>query len=1212
MSSADQAIPPDYSERIREAREIAGLTQTELAKLIGVSFASVNRWENGQSRPHNLAWQRIKDLELPLQMDSIEESNRMTNTVTSQNLDYLDFSASAEVVSAIAEAHRLAYGHLFNPTFASETSLIDPLPHQRLAVYEHMLHQSPLRFLLADDAGAGKTIMTGLYVREMLARRLIRRVLIVPPAGLVGNWEREMRTLFRLQFRVVTGPDARVANPFVGPESDLVIVSVDTLAGERMFAHLSDTATEAYDLVVFDEAHKLSADRQPDFRVRKTERYRLAEAIAGAGTGDTRWALPWSAQHLLLLTATPHMGKDYPYYYLWRLLLPETLPTYDAFEQFPAKSRNRHFIRRTKEELVYFDGSPIYPTRECDTLSYELTQGAGSEQELYDATTDYIRSYYNRARVLNRSAARLAMSVFQRRLASSTYALMRSFERRLEKLEDMIERIRDGRLTEEELAHQQQRLQGIDDTFETTTADEQAAGEDDSDRLEEFEEQALEGVVAYSLAELEVERIKVNSLLDKARSLYENREESKFEKLREVLEDPEYAGAKLIIFTEHRDTVDFLVHRLEGLGFTGQIATIHGGMPYQERERQVEFFRRPAAEQGGNYLVATDAAGEGINLQFCWLMVNYDIPWNPARLEQRMGRIHRYGQAHDPVVVVNLVAGATREGRVLKTLLDKLEAIRRQLQSDKVFDVVGQLFEGVSIKDYIEQTLTEDGPSHALSRLEGTLTEGQVLAIQERERSLFGLGGDVVRELDRLNDSVDHEVYRRLLPGYVRGFVQNSASLLNLRIDGDLDSTFRLVPIERRALDPLLPALESRQQGDSGRLTVYRPERTSDALWMHPGEEVFDQLSASVVDRFRDDGLRGSVFIDPYATQPYLFHIALVSVAQAPYGPTISEETPFSPTPENSMNGARLLDSRLVGLRQNGDGTVEEVPVEHLLLLRGAVDFAPGSEPLASAAKAMVQEAEVFGNDIVVGRMVQHHRQQLLDDLDERLGFVERGFDYQAAELAAARARLAERDRAGDHRVKDELALVKEQQRSLRAARTNRLDEMRAEPDNIMPGEVEFLVHALVVPSPIPEEDAEQYDADVEAIAVEVATAYEERFNAQVTDVSRPELARRAGLTAWPGFDLLSRRPPTGSGLPEKLCIEVKGRRGHGSVQLEKNEWASACNNQDEYWLYVVFDCATPHPRLVRVRDPFGKLLAKTRELTALTITESQILEVAE
>ena len=174
-----------------------------------------------------------------------------------------------------------------------------------------------------------------------------------------------------------------------------------------------------------------------------------------------------------------------------------------------------------------------------------------------------------------------------------------------------------------------------------------------------------------------------------------------------MLRDPKYRDEKLIVFTEHRDTADFLVRRLEGLGFTGRVALIHGGLPYQERERQVEFFRGPTTEGGAGYLVATDDAGEGINLQFCWLMVNYDIPWNPARLEQRMGRIHRYGQEHDPVVIVNLVAGSTREGRVLRTLLDKLEAIRRQLQSDKVFDVVGRLFQGLSMKDYLEKRSLE-------------------------------------------------------------------------------------------------------------------------------------------------------------------------------------------------------------------------------------------------------------------------------------------------------------------------------------------------------------------------------------------------------------------------------------------------------------------------------------------------------------------------
>ncbi len=156
----------------------------------------------------------------------------------------------------------------------------------------------------------------------MLSRRLVRRVLIVSPAGLVGNWERELRSLFRLQFQIIGGADARTGNPFHGPESDRIIVSLDTLTGTRMFHHFRDTVTKAYDLVVFDETHKLAAHRQPDFRIRKTDRYRLAEAVAGAEGDDEYWTLPWTAQHLLLLTATPHMGKDYPYYCLWCLLWP--------------------------------------------------------------------------------------------------------------------------------------------------------------------------------------------------------------------------------------------------------------------------------------------------------------------------------------------------------------------------------------------------------------------------------------------------------------------------------------------------------------------------------------------------------------------------------------------------------------------------------------------------------------------------------------------------------------------------------------------------------------------------------------------------------------------------------------------------------------------------------------------------------------------------
>ena len=287
--------------------------------------------------------------------------------------------------------------------------------------------------------------------------------------------------------------------------------------------------------------------------------------------------------------------------------------------------------------MVRFDGSAIYPTRLSDTLSYDLTQGETSEQRLYDETTDYIRFFYNRARILNRSAARLAMSIFQRRLASSTYALMRSFAA-------------PGQVAWPDCCH----AVGTTDhcaikwlssamlsmMCSRKTADEESH-EDEREENELAEERTLRvGVVASSLAELEAERVQVQALLALAQRVYDLGEESKFEKLREILQDPRYKDEKIIIFTEHRDTLTFLARRLEGLGFTGKIAQIHGGMDYQEREEQVEFFRQPASAGGASYLLATDAAGEGINLQFCWLMVNYDIPWNPARLDARDGRDH--------------------------------------------------------------------------------------------------------------------------------------------------------------------------------------------------------------------------------------------------------------------------------------------------------------------------------------------------------------------------------------------------------------------------------------------------------------------------------------------------------------------------------------------------------------------------------------------
>jgi superfamily II DNA or RNA helicase len=1191
-------IPIDYSSRVRNIRTRLELTQTRLAERIGVSFATVNRWENGQSKPTRLAWQQLLDLET----DAVRPHEK-TDAADSSARSVLDFAGSPSVVAAVAEAKRLAYGHLFNLCFATETSLIDPLPHQRIAVYEHMLGLSPLRFLLADDAGAGKTIMTGLYLREVLARRLINRVLIVPPAGLIGNWEREMRTLFRLPFRIVDGADARTGNPFAGPDSDRLIVSIDTLAGERMFARLREAvvsgAARPYDLVVFDEAHKLTADRERDFYVRKTERYRLAEAIAGLPTDSPRWQLGWSAANILLLTATPHMGKDFPYYFLWRLLAPDALPTFDAFQAFPEAQRRRHFIRRTKEEMVRFDGRPLYPQRQCDTLSYALSP---EEQELYEATTKYITDTYNQARILNRSAARLAMSVFQRRQASSTYALMRSFERRLARLDEAIELVRSGRV--DELERRQRRIGETPDFFETLTADEDA--NETGERHEEFEETALGGLVALTLIDLQKERAEVESLLARARRLSEASEDSKFEKLRAVLRDPSFAREKFIIFTEHRDTAEFLVRRLEGLGFTGQVALIHGGFNYREREAQVELFRRPPEEGGANYLVGTDAAGEGINLQFCWLMVNYDVPWNPARLEQRMGRIHRYGQAHDPVVIVNLVAGETREGRVLKTLLDKLELIRKQLRSDKVFDVVGRLFENVSLKAYLEMATTDAGARAAIDGIDGLLTADQVRALGEHERALFG-GGDVKSHLPALNAALEQEQYRRLLPGYVRRFLETAAPLSDLKIEGDPDEIFDLIPQRPRSFDSMLYGMEFYPAEMRDRFTVYRPHEPASAIWMHPGEPVFDHFCDALLSRHGAESRRGAVFIDPYAKEPYLFHLAEVSVLRSRSATEMPSLLPNGPA-AGSAADPEVVENRLIGLRQGADGAIRLCPMEHLLLLHGAVGVAPGGVPLARLASGLSEAASEWLRSDALASMVEEHRARITSTLPERLDWIARGYDYKTAELIAARGRANEGAQRGNQRAAAELTLIREQQRHLAAEKEHRLAMLRAEPALIIAGAAAIVANALVLPADDPEE-RKRHDAEVEAIAMRLAWAHEEATGATVHDVSRPDLALRAGLTERPGFDLRSVRPASVHGPAEERAIEVKGRATSGAVEVTENEWAKACNLRDRYWLYVVFDCATPQPRLVKVQDPFGRLLAKAKG--SMLIAASEILMAA-
>lgn len=1172
------AVPANYQQRIKTLRRAMGLKQPDFAALIGVSPITISRWENGQNDPTELAWARIEEIERQdaTPLGTLGESH--------PSRPQLDFAADPEKVAAVTEAMRLSSGHIASPTFATEISLIDPLPHQRVAVYDRILKSWPIRFLLADDAGAGKTIMTGLVVRELLSRRLIQRVLVVPPAGLVGNWQREMRTLFRIQARIIRGSDAAKGNPFLEPDANFAIVSLDTVRSKGTFARLREAglAGQGYDLVVFDEAHKLSADRDPiDMTVRKTARYRLAEALAGIVSDDPEFDLGWAPQSLMLLTATPHMGKPYPYFALWRLLDPDALSTPEALADFPADRRARHFIRRTKEEMVRLDGSPLYPQRICDTLGFDLSD---SEQELYDETSRYIRDIYNKASTLNRSAARLAMAVFQRRLASSTYALKRSFERRADKLSAAIKAIEENGLEAVRKAQRdlQRKAENNElDLFASATADDDAGEEPET--VERGETETLGALVTENLADLIVERDRVLSLRQMSQDILDTGRESKFARLLDTTKDPRFANEKMLVFTEHRDTANYLTEQLERLGFAGRVAQLHGAMDYQERDRQVEFFRKSADDGGAQYLIGTDAAGEGVNLQFCWLMVNYDVPWNPARLEQRMGRIHRYGQKKDAVYIANLVAWKTREGSVMKTLLDKMETIRKELGSDKVFDVIGRLFENVSLKSYLDAAIrgeeTADG-------IEGVLTTEQVRALESKERAIFGTGGEVKASLPAMREDIERERYLRLMPGYVQRLIERSAPLLGLGIDGDVSSGFHFKVKRQGAMDAIAPEIETYPAEARQLLMVRRPSFGEAAIWLHPGEPVFDAVSGEVRERFGPDALRGAAFVDPHANEASLFHLASM---------TILRRSPL---------GEDVVEHKLIGLRQNADGGIQECPVEWLLLLRGAKGVKPGAYPVGRECLRLLREAGEYLTDVIGSGLVSAHRSAIEADLPLRLDLVKAGFNRQEAELARARSKLRQAAQDGKKQAGLQLESVKARHSALSKVREARLAAIRAEPEQIVLGPIRFISHALIVPS-MDAEDEKRFDAQVEAVAVKLSIAHEENAGGRVRDVSIAARARAMGLSDFPGFDLLSERP---SSAPR--CIEVKGRADRGEVFMTQNEWAKAANLGERYWLYVVMDCATPHPILMRVQDPFTRLLGAAK--SGMTFTAGDIRAKAE
>jgi superfamily II DNA or RNA helicase len=512
------------------------------------------------------------------------------------------------------EAKRIDLAFLFDPMMAVHTSNVEPLPHQITAVYESMLPRQPLRFVLADDPGAGKTIMAGLYIRELLMRADARRILIVAPGSLVEQWRDELYEKFGLEFRIYS-KELEIASPSGNPfeDNDQLIVRLDQIARNP---DLQEKLCNAgWDLVIFDEAHKLSAHFFGS-KLEKTGRYAFAEKI-GAHT-----------RHLLLMTATPHNGKEADFQLFLALLDSDRF--YGRFRDGVHKVDASDLMRRmVKEELVKFDGTPLFPERRAYTANYTLSD---LEAELYDAVTDYVKTEMGKADELDgkrRSSVGFALTALQRRLASSPEAIYQSLKRRKERLEQ--------RLNEERMG--MRRRPGMAETLMDAP--------DDDDDLSAEEQEALEeslvdeASTASTVAELEQEIAILSRLERQAKIVVASGQDRKWDELSRILQDdPAVRDAsgrmrKMIIFSEHRDTLNYLHQRIAGvLGNADAIITIHGGTHRDERRRlQALFWSEPDVR----VLVATDAAGEGVNLQCANLMVNYDLPWNPNRLEQRFG-----------------------------------------------------------------------------------------------------------------------------------------------------------------------------------------------------------------------------------------------------------------------------------------------------------------------------------------------------------------------------------------------------------------------------------------------------------------------------------------------------------------------------------------------------------------------------------------------
>lgn len=1061
-------------------------------------------------------------------------------------------------LSLLVESHRIRYAYSYDPYFAVSLSGIQTLPHQIEAVYGKMLPQPRLRFLLADDPGAGKTIMAGLYIKEMKMRGAIEKILIIVPASLRIQWQDELLRFFNEYFIIVDSELDRQQVVNIWQKENQIITSMDYAKQEGVRERIWQ---QDWDIVIVDEAHKCSAytkrrsNRSPEREA--TKRYQLVEKLA------------MRSNHLLLLTATPHYGDDDRFCHFLRLVDPDVFPEPHKFQSeskkiksliFPDKN-NPWILRRLKEDLCDLNGRPLFTKRHTKTVPFQLSI---EEHELYEAVTDYLNRFLaiqGSGRI--RQSIALTRTVFQRRLASSTYAIYETLKRRLEKQKDFLNELESLSPKERVKLLEKRRGIVIDEEMDEGDIDEQ-----DRDRL------TNEFSLAQEINEIKEEIFYLKNLVEKAKITYERAPDTKLKALKECLERAEFAElkdgrGKLLIFTENRDTLSYIKEQIESWGFS--TCEIHGLMDVHQRKKAQEEFRTSA-----QICVATEAAGEGINLQFCHLMINYDIPWNPARLEQRMGRIHRIGQKRD-VYIFNFVAEEAVngkpiiEGKVLRRLLEKLEKMKDALGGDRVYDVIGEILSlnKVDLAEILREA------AYNPHRLEEYLEEIEKIDPEKLKKYEEMTGIALARayvDFSGFQKKNFEAEEKRLMPEYVEKYFREAAELVGLKVEKRADGLLRIPYVPAPFRSDQLESVKhfGKPEQEYKKATFHKEDLEKDAhidaVLFSPGHPLYRVVDEKISEKLEKLKGRCAVFLDVNSTEPYWIHFLEFSIVDGNGNPIYKE---------------------LSAIREGKDGKYTLVPPDIIH------DLGYYQEPLENLPEFDIEKAKDYlmaGYQLEKRQEILAERQQRAKIIKEYLkkSFAERIFATQS-KIMEAKAKEIEGEEVDLGRLERELEDLQRKK-----------EEKIKEVENLIvvrTGPVSHVASLFVLPPSDIQElsnfvESEEEKEKSEKAAMRIVMQYEKERGWEPEDVSMKKL----------GFDIRSLGPADPkTGYREVRRIEVKGRRKGQNVRLTVNEWLKAKQLKDTYWLYVVWNPTEDDYEIITIPDPANKLEYAAKEIKTIS-----------